>query len=322
MAKSSHGNSGKRLMEGVVLQSTGGRSKVRVASGKIYDCAFRGKMRLKNIRATNPVAVGDKVIISIKDSSSLHTITRILPRKNYILRKAIAKSHAVHILCANIDQALLVITIREPHTTVGFVNRFLTIAEAYHIPVRIIINKVDLLTSPAHSQKMEEVIRIYEEVGYEVTRLSALDSKSREIMQEMLQDKVSFVGGHSGVGKSTLINMVDPDLDLKTGEISEYTQKGKHTTVFSQMLPLSIGGYIIDSPGIKEMGIVNLTKQELAHYFPEMRELLPSCKFSNCLHLDEPGCAVKEALETGEVHPSRYNSYLSMIEEMVDEPYK
>jgi ribosome biogenesis GTPase len=283
----------------------------------VYKCVVRGKMRLADLKTTNPVAVGDKVRVQLpSEPEELGAIREVLPRKNYILRKAASHQHIVHILCANVDQAILLYTVSQPHTTSGFANRFLVVAEAYHIPVQILINKVDVLETEEEKFKLAEVTYMYESIGYPVMALSARDPRYQEQVQALLQDKVSFISGHSGAGKSTLINLVDPSLDLKTGDISTYYSKGRHTTTYAEMHALAFGGFIIDSPGIKEMGIAGFEKEELAHYFPEMRALMPDCRFSNCLHLNEPGCAVKQALETGEVHPSRYNSYLSMIEEM------
>ena len=311
------------LQQGLVIRSTGARSLVRlIESGDIVECAIRGKFRIKGIKATNPVAVGDKVDVSLPDedaSEELGYIHHIHPRENYILRRAIGEPHKVHILAANMDQAVLVYTIAHPHTTVGFANRFLVIAEAFHIPVVIVFNKVDLLDSPELQARLEETSQMYEAIGYPVLKVNALDGQYREVLTGLLQDKVSFISGHSGAGKSTLINLVDPALDIRTGDISDSTRKGQHTTTYAQMHPLAPGGYIIDSPGIKEMGVTVFDdKYELSHYFPEMRERLNDCKFNNCLHVHEPGCAVRAALENGELHPSRYNSYLSMLEEDIN----
>jgi ribosome biogenesis GTPase len=252
----------------------------------------------------------------MSDDGELGTITRIEARKNYILRKAASHSRNVHILCANVDQAILLYTLTKPHTTSGFANRFLVVAEAYHIPIQIVINKVDLLDTEELLIRKEDVKQMYEAIGYPVTEVSALDVQHQETVRNLLQDKVSFISGHSGAGKSTLINLVDPALDLKTGEISMASEKGRHTTTYAEMHPLSIGGYIIDSPGIKEMGIAGLEKAELAHYFPEMQARMDQCRFHNCIHVSEPDCAVKAAVESGEIHHLRYNSYLSMLEDL------
>lgn len=301
---------------GVVIRTTGRHSLVRTAAGKQINCVVRGKFRLKGLKSTNPVAVGDEVDIVLPEDGVLGTIISIRERKNYILRKAASHSRNVHILCANVDQAILLYTLTKPHTTTGFANRFLVVAEAYHIPIQIVINKIDLINTKELKARLEDVKQMYEAIGYPVTMLSATDPSYREQITALLQKKVSFISGHSGSGKSTLINMVDPSLDLKTGEISLSSEKGKHTTTYAEMHPLSIGGYIIDSPGIKEMGIAGFEKAELAHYFPEMRERMDQCRFHNCIHLSEPDCAIKNAVEAGEIHPLRYNSYLSMLEDL------
>lgn len=303
-----------------MVRSTGYRSLVRlIEGGDIVECAIRGKFRIKGIKATNPVAVGDKVDISLPDpeaSEELGYIHHIHPRENYILRRAIGEPHKVHILAANIDQAILLYTIAHPHTTVGFANRFIVIAEAFHIPVKIVFNKTDLLDEPKLQERLRETRDMYEAIGYPTLEVNSLDPQYQEVLVGLLKDKVSFIGGHSGAGKSTLINLVDPSLNIRTGDISDSTRKGQHTTTYAEMHPLAPGGYIIDSPGIKEMGVTVFDdKYELSHYFPEMRERLNDCKFNNCMHITEPGCAIRAALKKGEIHPSRYNSYLSMLEE-------
>lgn len=303
-----------------MIRSTGARSLVRlIHTGEIIACAIRGKFRIKGIKATNPVAVGDKVDISLPDpdaSEELGLIHHIHHRENYILRRVIGEPHKVHILAANVDQAVLLYTIAHPHTTVGFANRFIVIAEAFHIPVKIVFNKIDLLDDPKSRERLLETQQMYESIGYDTLQVNSLDLACRDVLVNLLKDKVSFIGGHSGSGKSTLINLVDPSLNIRTGDISDSTRKGQHTTTYAQMHPLATGGYIIDSPGIKEMGVTVFDdKYELSHYFPEMRERLNDCKFNNCMHIHEPGCAVRAALKKGEIHPSRYNSYLSMLEE-------
>ncbi|MEM9986085.1 MAG: ribosome small subunit-dependent GTPase A, partial [Bacteroidota bacterium] len=300
------------------VRSVGSSHRVKEEqSGALIDCVVRGKLRLKGISSTNPVAVGDQVqFIEPEDADHPGVITGIMPRKNYIVRKAIAHARKVHVLAANLDQAILIFTVAYPQTSTGFANRFLTVAEAYDVPATILLNKIDLLATEEERARASEIKAIYESVGYQVLEINALDAAYRETLLDLLKDKVSFMGGHSGSGKSTLVNLVDPSLDLKTSEVSTYNQKGRHTTVYAEMFPLEQGGYIIDSPGIKELGLANFEKKELGHFFPEMRERLPDCRFSNCLHLNEPGCAVKAALETGGVHPSRYDSYLRMLDEI------
>ncbi|MEM6264755.1 MAG: ribosome small subunit-dependent GTPase A [Bacteroidota bacterium] len=301
---------------GIVVRSTGSRIWVKQTDGKLLEAVIRGKFRIKGIRSTNPVAVGDRVVVAQDEAQELAMITNILPRDNYLLRKSVNKSHEVHILASNIDQAVLVYTLEQPHTTTGFANRFMVIAEAYHIPVVMVVNKIDLLTSEGQLAKLEEVVNLYRDIGYEVLPISSLDESAKPKLVELFKDKTSFIGGHSGAGKSTLVNLVDPDLDLRTGDISDNTLKGRHTTTYAEMFELAPGGFLIDSPGIKEMGLSAFEAEELSHYFPEMYRLLGACKFNNCLHVHEPGCAIKKALEAGEIHPSRYNSYLSMLEEI------
>ena len=302
---------------GRVIQSTGRRCRVQTTDKKIYECAIRGKFRIQGLKSTHPVAVGDEVRIQLPTTGGeLAVVVEVLPRKNYISRKAIAQHHKEHILCANIDQALLVFTIDQPITSYGFADRFLLLTTTFDIPTKILVNKVDLLSTEESKAKLQEVRDTYDTIGIEVVALSALDPTYRDLALALLKNKISFVGGHSGVGKSSLINLVEGTLDLKTKEISDYSNKGKHTTTFAEMHPLEVGGYIIDSPGIKELGIANFTKEEASHNFPEFFERLVDCKFHNCLHLNEPGCAVKEAIKKEEIPASRYRSYLSIIEDI------
>lgn len=304
---------------GTVIRSVGSSSRVQAASGAQYDCVVRGKFRIQGVNSTNPVAVGDAVhFVPPEPGSEVGVIVNVLPRRNYLLRRAIAHARKVHILAANVDQAILLFTVAYPATSTGFANRFLITAEAYHIPIRIVINKVDLLQSEAEQTRLAEVQAIYRGIGYEVICLSALDEAYRETVAALLRDRVSFIGGHSGAGKSSLINLIDPALDLKTSTVSTFNQKGRHTTTYAEMHPLATGGYIIDSPGIKELGLAHFEPGELSHYFPEMRARLADCRFANCTHVHEPGCAVKAALKTGGVHPSRYDSYLRMLEEVAE----
>ncbi len=304
-------------LKGIVIQSTGRRCMVRAeASGQTYECAIRGKFRIQELNSTNPVAVGDWVTFQTFPGETLGLVTDVLPRKNYILRKAVGQAHKVHILCANIDQALLIFTIESPTTSYGFADRFLLITTAFEIPTKIIINKVDLITEENQLRKLSEVRRVYEQVGFEVISLSSIDPSYKDQVQDLLVDKVTFVGGHSGSGKSTLINLVDTSYNIKTSDVSHYTSKGRHTTTYAEMYPLATGGYIIDSPGIKELGIASFDKADVSHNYPEIFSRLDQCKFNNCLHVNEPGCAVKAAVETGEIPASRYKSYLSILEEI------
>lgn len=303
-------------MEGVVVRSVGSQTRVQTADEEQYECVVRGKFRIKGLNTTNPVAVGDRVRFLLPEQGELGVILELLPRKNYILRKAISHAKRVHILASNVDQAVLLYTIDQPATSTGFANRFLVTTEAYHIPTYIVINKLDLLTEPEQITKLKEIEDLYKQVGYPILKLSALDATYAPHIEALLKDKLTFIGGHSGSGKSTLINLIDPELDIKTSEISQYSNKGRHTTTFAQMHKLRIGGYIIDSPGIKELGLTDLERGELSHYFPEMRERLDGCRFHNCTHTNEPHCAILAAIETGEIHPSRYDSYLRMLEDI------
>lgn len=303
------------LAEGCVIKTTGAHCEVKTPDGKIYLCIFRGKIRLdKNIRSTNPVAVGDGVTFQLPALGEMGVIHGIQPRKNYILRKAISHTHKVHILCANIDQAVLIFTLKQPHTTTGFANRFLVTAASYHVPAVVIINKIDILQTEEEKVELEKIKKCYELAGYPVHLLSALDPEYKQKVTELFSGKITFLGGHSGAGKSTLINLIEPDLQLRTNEISDYNDKGMHTTTHSQMYPV-LDGYVIDAPGIKEMGMVDFDKYQLSHYFPEMLARLSDCKFNNCLHINEPHCAIKAAVESGEIALSRYRSYLKMMEE-------
>lgn len=305
--------------EGLVTRSLGTLSRVQSDAGETYECIVRGRFRIEGLSTTNPVAVGDRVHFTPPTrEDEPGVITALLPRKNYLLRRAIAHARKVHILAANLDQAILLFTLVEPATSPGFADRFLVVAEAYHIPVHILINKVDLLDTPERQAQLETLETTYRQAGYPVTRISAHDPACRDTVADLLRDRISFIGGHSGAGKSTLINLLDPRLDLKTREISESSGKGRHTTTYAEMHALATGGHIIDSPGIKEWGIAGFEAAELSHYFPEMRARLPECRFYNCTHQAEPGCAVKAALTAGDIGESRYASYLRMMEELAE----
>ncbi|GAB4421612.1 MAG: ribosome small subunit-dependent GTPase A [Bacteroidia bacterium] len=307
---------GDETREGLVVRSVGASIRVRAADGSACACIVRGRLRMQDIQTTNPVAVGDRVLFRPPADDDTGVILDVLPRKNYILRKAIAQAHKVHMLAANVDQALLVFTIDHPPTSMGFADRFLVVNEAYRIPVRIVINKIDLLTTPEQLERLALVRDTYTRIGYEVHALSATDPAYRPQVGALLHDKVSFIGGHSGTGKSALVNLIDPALDLRTGDISAYSGKGKHTTTYAEMHTLAGGGFLIDSPGIKELGIAGFGAAELSHYFPEMLARLPDCRFNDCTHRNEPGCVVRAALDAGEIAPSRYKSYLSMLAEV------
>ena len=300
-------------MKGVVIKSTGSWYSVLSENGSLIECGIKGKFRIQGIKTTNPIAVGDKVEYEV-ESNGKGVIFKIEDRKNYIIRKSINLSKQSHILASNVDQALLIVTLAFPRTSAGFVDRFLLTAEAYHIPAILIFNKLDLFEADAEMMnELNAFIAIYEKIGYPCYKVSATDKASIELLKGLTKDKTTLVAGHSGVGKSTLVNAMDKDLHLKVGEISEAHMKGKHTTTFAEMHPLEYGGFIIDTPGIKELGIVDMKKEEITDYFPEIRALKMQCKFNNCQHLNEPKCAVIEAVEQGEIAASRYNSYLSIM---------
>lgn len=300
-------------MKGVVLKSTGSWYTVLEENGRVVECGIKGKFRIQGIKTTNPVAVGDKVEFEIENDGK-GVIHKIEDRKNYIIRKSINLSKQSHILAANVDQAFLIVTLAFPRTSAGFIDRFLLTAEAYHIPVNIIFNKVDLFENDLEMMtELNEFIAVYQKIGYSCYKVSATENKDIDLLQQLTKDKITLVAGHSGVGKSTLVNAMDANLTLKVGEISDVHSKGKHTTTFAEMHPLDYGGFIIDTPGIKELGLVDMEKEEISGYFPEMRVLKNQCKFNNCLHLNEPKCAVIEAVEKGEIAVSRYSSYLGIV---------
>ncbi len=300
-------------MKGVVIKSTGSWYSVLSEQGNTVECGIKGKFRIQDIKTTNPVAVGDNVEYEM-ESNGQGVIFKIGERKNYIIRKSINLSKQSHILASNVDQALLIVTLAFPRTSAGFIDRFLLTAEAYHIPVTIIFNKVDLFESDAEMMAdLNAFIRIYEQIGYPCHKVSVMQESSIELLRTLTKDKTTLVAGHSGVGKSTLVNAMDKNLDLKVGEISEAHSKGKHTTTFAEMHPLEYGGFIIDTPGIKELGLVDMKKDEIGDYFPEMKALKEQCKFNNCYHLNEPKCAVIEAVEQGSIAASRYNTYVSVM---------
>jgi len=298
-------------MHGLVTKSTGSWYQVLDDQGNRYECRIKGKFRTHGIKTTNPIAVGDRVEFEIEQGLQSAIITKLEPRKNYIIRRSVNLSKQTQIIGANLDQAFLVVTLASPPTSTGFIDRFLVTAEAYHIPASLVFNKLDLFSEEG-LEILAEYIDIYEELGYTCYTVSALEKENIDDLNEALKDKITLISGHSGVGKSTLINAIIPGLELKTGMISDWSDKGKHTTTFAEMIDLPFGGKLIDTPGIREFGIVDIEPQELSHYFPEMRKLLNQCKFHNCRHINEPGCAVLDALENGEIEPSRYDSYLSI----------
>jgi len=302
------------MMTGILIKTTGSQYMVQV-DGQVYPCLIKGKFRIKGLRTTNPLAVGDVVDFEPGDGDLPGVISAIHPRRNYIIRRSVNLSKEAQIIAANLDLAILVVTLHSPPTTTGFIDRFLVTAESYHIPVHVVFNKSDLY-------KGEDLVDLAilkdtcKSAGYPVSVISARNTSDIEHLKSLLKDKTTLFSGHSGAGKSTLINALCPALQVKTGNISDYHKKGQHTTTFAEMFPLPFGGYIIDTPGIKGFGLVDMKPEELAMYFPEMRDKLSECRFHNCKHLNEPGCAVIEAIESGEIFPSRYNSYLSMLQEL------
>lgn len=297
-------------MTGIVIKSTGSKYLVKT-DDKIYDCVLKGKIRLEGRKTTNPIAVGDVVDIE-QDENEEAAITKIHPRKNYIIRKSINLSKQAQIIASNLDQAVLIATLISPRTSLGFIDRFLVTAEAYGIPAKLIFNKSDLLNDEL-LKIQKEIVALYTSVGYECFEVSSFDKTQIEQLKELFKNKTTLVAGHSGVGKSTFINALEPGLNLKTGEISSAHSKGMHTTTFAELHSLSFGGSIIDSPGIKELGLVEMKKEEVGHYFPEIRERMNDCKFNNCLHVNEPKCAVMAAVEAGEISEERYHSYLGIL---------
>tara|TARA_B100001057_G_C22863493_1_gene955572 strand:- start:2825 stop:3754 length:930 start_codon:yes stop_codon:yes gene_type:complete len=301
--------------KGVVYCSTGSHYRVK-SEGQFYDCIIQGKFRIKGIKSTNPIAVGDRVVIKIlpQAKGSKGVITEIKDRSNYIVRKSVNLSKQIHIIASNIDQVFLMVTLKNPMTFPAFIDRFLVTAKAYEIEVILVFNKIDLY-NPQELKEMRLLKSIYENIGYSCLEVVASDLSTLHYIKQAMASKVSMFSGPSGVGKSTLINTLDPNLNLKTGRISDQHQQGQHTTTFAKMFDLISGSRIIDTPGIKGFGVVDIQKEELAGYFSEFSQLQRACKFNNCLHTNEPQCAVKEALEEGEISQSRYRSYLQLLEE-------
>ncbi len=298
-------------MQGVVIKSTGSWYVVKTEK-KTINCRIKGKFRIKGIKSTNPVTVGDIVDIEIEETTENGIIYNIHDRKNYIIRKSVNLSKQTHIIASNIDQVFLLITIDNPKTFTGFIDRFLASAKAYNIPVILLFNKVDTHTKETTLDK-EKLKNIYQDIGYTCLDISAIENTNIDELKEIMKHKVSLFAGHSGVGKSTLANAIFPELKLATKQISTQHKQGKHTTTFAEMFELPFGGFIIDSPGIKGFGLVDFEKEEIGDYFIEFFKLKQGCKFNNCLHINEPKCAVKDALEKGIIAKSRYQSYLQII---------
>jgi ribosome biogenesis GTPase len=298
-------------MQGIVFKSTGSRYKVKGEDGLFYIGGIRGKMRLSGIKSTNPVAVGDSVDFEV-ESGNLGVITHLNDRKNYLVRKSTNLSKQVHVLAANIDQVLMICTIVQPKIALGLVDRVLATAEAYEIPAVLVFNKFDIY-SEEDKDKLAGILSIYDPIGYPCIITSATEKRGIEKLKTVLQNKTTLLTGHSGVGKSSLINTIDPNLQLKTGEISHFNEKGQHTTTFAEMHELSFGAQIIDTPGVRSFGVFDFDKSVLAHYFPEMLSKSTECRFHNCTHVNEPGCAIKQTIEEGGISAQRYQSYLNLF---------
>ncbi|HET7180333.1 MAG TPA: ribosome small subunit-dependent GTPase A [Chryseosolibacter sp.] len=297
-------------MEGTVLRSTGSFYEVLTDKGVSVSCTARGKLRLEGFKESNPIAVGDRVVIDT--ANKIGSITEILPRTNHILRQSVKKTGHAHVLAANVDQVFLIVTLAYPKTSLGFIDRFLVSAESFRIPQTLVFNKKDLLDDEALYYQ-EQLMTIYRDIGVGAKAISALDDGYKNLLP-LLEGQTTLFAGHSGVGKSTILNRIDPSIGQKTGEISGFSEKGIHTTTFAEMFRIADRTFIIDTPGVKEWGLVDMGEQELSDYFPEMRDRRLDCKFgSRCLHVNEPRCAVLDAVESGEIAPSRYDSYVSIL---------
>lgn len=302
-------------MKGRVIKSTGSWYIVK-AGEELLKCRLRGKFKQDDLKLTNPIAVGDYVEIKKEADQPTWTIDEIHLRENYIIRKSTRKNHFSHIIASNIDQAFLMVTLNNPRTSLGFIDRFLVSTESFRIPATIVVNKTDLIHKEKDKEYLQDIREIYEPLGYPVLEISALNENDlKEKFIPLLKGKTTLLSGHSGVGKSTLLNKLIPEAQQQTKEISKFSAKGVHTTTFAEMFALEGGGYLIDTPGIKEFGILDIEDNELSHYFVEMRKYLGQCKYNNCRHLNEPGCIVLEKLEEGYIHPYRYDSYINILTE-------
>lgn len=302
------------LIKGLVLRSTGSWYEVRDSrDGHIWQCRLKGKFKALGLKVTNPIAVGDYVNFEIEnETENFGIIHEIVPRENYVIRRSVHKTAHAHLIAANVDQAILIATLVFPRTSLGFIDRFLVALESFRIPGVLVFNKQDLLDEEMKAYQ-SELMELYTSLGYRCLATTALTDMGVGELADLLKGKVSLLSGHSGVGKSTLVNAIAPGLDIKTQEVSTFANKGVHTTTFAEMFELEEGTFIIDSPGIKELGLADIEKHEISHYFPEMRDLLNQCRFNNCQHINEPGCAVKEAVSEGQIALSRFESYLSMM---------
>lgn len=308
-------------MKATVYKSTGSWYIVKDESGRIFNARMKGVMKLDDITSTNPVAVGDIVEMEIEtEESSTAIIDEIHTRHNYINRQSPRHKHQQHIVASNLDQSLLVVTLKEPKTSQGFIDRFLVASEMYHVPALVVFNKADLYKSK-ELERYEALKDMYEAIGYKVFLISAAKKEGVEEVLELLKNKTTLISGHSGVGKSSLLNVIFPDMNLRTQDVSGWSGKGQHTTTFAEMYDLPFGGRLIDTPGMREFGLVDISKQELSHYFPELRDRLNDCQFNNCLHVNEPGCAIKEAVMNGAVHEDRYVSYVNILDSIEEKSY-
>jgi ribosome biogenesis GTPase len=308
-------------MKAIVYKSTGSWYVVQNEEGVVLNARILGKFKMDGLTSTNPIAVGDTVtIVAENELEGSVTITEIEDRKNYITRTSPANKHKHHIIASNIDQSLLFATLKEPKTSQGFMDRFLITSEAYRIPSIIVFNKTDLYKEK-ETEKFAELKSIYETIGYKVMGMSIETNAGVDEVKNLLKDKTTLLSGHSGVGKSSFINTIFPELQLKTQDVSGWSGKGLHTTTFAEMFNLPFGGRVIDTPGIRELGLVDIPKQELSHYFPEMRELINDCQFNNCMHTNEPGCAVKASVEAGIIHMDRYISYCTILDKIEEKSY-
>ncbi len=307
-------------MQAIVYKSTGSRYIVKNKSGDTFNVRIKGKFKIDNITSTNPIAVGDIVEIENEDDIESAIITEIYERKNYINRVSPHNKNQHHIVAANLDQSLLFATLKEPKTSLGFIDRFLVISEAYQVPAIIVFNKIDLW-GDKEKKKIEHIRNLYESIGYKIVLISLTDNEGTDDLKKLLKDKTTLLSGHSGVGKSTFINRIFPELHLKTQDVSGWSGKGMHTTTFAEMFDLPVGGKIIDTPGIREMGLVEINKHELAHYFPEMKSMMVNCQFNNCMHINEPDCGIKKGVNDFTIDTDRYVSYLNILDSINDKNY-
>ena len=303
-------------MKGLIYKSTGSWYIAKTNGGKVFNARIKGVLKIDGITSTNPIAVGDEVEMELENElEHTTTITSIIERKNYVARVSPHNKHQHHIVASNLDQSVLFATLKDPKTSQGFIDRFLVACEIYHVPAIIVFNKADIYKKK-ELEKFELLQSIYEKIGYKVVLASVIENKGVDEIKNLLKDKTTLLSGHSGVGTSTFINTIFPELQLKILEVSEWSGKGMHSTTFAEMFDLPFGGRIIDTPGIRELGLVDITKQELSGYFPEMRKLVNNCQFNNCMHFNEPGCAVKAAVNAGTISEERYISYLTIMESM------